>query len=313
MKVLLTGGNGLVGKAIRRVAAELQLDWELEAPSRNEIDFGSQAAVADWFGAHRYDAVIHAAARVGGIKANITYPTAFLAENALINTLVIEAARSQGIANLLFVGSSCMYPKDLDKKLEETDILTAPLEPTNEGYALAKILSARHCSAISSEFGLNYRTIIPCNLYGPDDHFDLEKGHLIASALRKITTARDEALPSVEIWGDGTARREFMFVDDLARFVIDWLPRLGELPQMINVGIGHDHSVNDYYRIAADVVGYAGSFAHNTALPAGMRRKLMDVGMSNSLGWQATTALSEGMRKAYLGMLRQDGQVSRKV
>lgn len=308
MRVLLTGGNGLVGKAIRRVAAELRPDWDLEAPSRGEVDFGCQASVSAWFGAHSYDAVIHAAARVGGIKANMTYPTAFLAENALINTLVIEAARSRGIANLLFVGSSCMYPKDLEKKLEETDIMTAPLEPTNEGYALAKILGARHCSAISSEFGLNYRTIIPCNLYGPDDHFDLEKGHLVASALRKVTTARDEALASVEIWGDGTARREFMFVDDLARFVTDWLPRLKELPQMINVGVGHDHSVNDYYRIAADVVGYSGGFTHDTARPAGMRRKLMDVSLCNALGWHATTTLREGMRKAYSGMLRQDQQ-----
>ncbi|MBN9458528.1 MAG: GDP-L-fucose synthase [Bosea sp.] len=313
MRVLLTGGNGLVGKAIRRVAAELDCDWELDAPSRLELNLSSQAAISEWFGGRRYDAIIHAAARVGGIKANITYPTAFLAENALINTLVIEAARLHDVRNLLFVGSSCMYPKDLEKKLEETDILTAPLEPTNEGYALSKILGARHCSAIASEFGLNYRTVIPCNLYGPDDHFDLEKGHLVASALRKVSMAHSLSLPSVEIWGDGTARREFMYVDDLARFVIDWLPRLEDLPQLINVGVGHDHTVNDYYRIAAEVVGYAGSFEHDISRPAGMRRKLMDVGRSNSLGWQAKTLLDDGMRQAYLGMLQQDAQAARKV
>ncbi|TAK48937.1 MAG: NAD-dependent epimerase/dehydratase family protein [Xanthobacteraceae bacterium] len=304
MRILLTGGNGLLGRALKRVLAEERPPLQLDAPGRAALDLTDQRAVRRHFATERYDAVIHAAATVGGIRANIERPTAFLAENILMNTLVIEAAREAGIGSLLFLGSSCMYPKDLGKDLAETDLLTAPLEPTNEGYALAKIAGARHCEAVSRQYGLAYRTVVPCNLYGPDDHFDFERGHLVAAALRKVHEAKRDGARAVTIWGDGEARREFMYVDDLARFILRWAGRLGELPPLINVGVGDDHSVNDYYRVAADVVGYGGDFTHDLAAPVGMRRKLMDVSQAHRLGWRAATPLAEGMRLAYQGLLR---------
>ncbi|TBW37401.1 NAD-dependent epimerase/dehydratase family protein [Siculibacillus lacustris] len=305
MRVLLTGGNGLVGRALRRVLAEGAADWRLDAPGRGELDLLDQRAVAAHFAAHAYDLVIHAAATVGGIRANIAHPTAFLAENALMNTLVIEGARKAGVPRFLFLGSSCMYPKDLGRPLAEADMLTAPLEPTNEGYALSKILGVRHCEAIAREHGLAYRSIVPCNLYGPDDHFDAARGHLVAAALLKMHQARETGAETVTIWGDGLARREFLYVDDLARFIAAWGGRLAELPPMLNVGVGDDHAVNDYYAVAAEVVGWSGRFVHDLDAPVGMMRKLMDVSQVQALGWRAMTPLAQGMRAAYRGFVAQ--------
>lgn len=303
MRVLLTGSGGLVGRAVMRVVARDGIDWQIDAPRRAELDLLDARAVEAWFATHAYDLVIHAAATVGGIKANIAHPTAFLVENTVMNTAVIEGARKAGVNRLLFLGSSCMYPKDLGRTLSESDMLTAPLEPTNEGYALSKILGTRHCEAISSEYGLAYRTIVPCNLYGPDDHFDAERGHLVASALLKLHRAVQSGAESVTIWGDGLARREFMYADDLAAFIVEWGGRLADLPAMVNVGVGDDHTVNDYYRVAAEVVGYTGAFDHDLSAPVGMMRKLMDVSRVHGLGWRARTPLAVGMRSAYRGML----------
>lgn len=305
MRVLLTGGTGLLGRAVRRVVAARGVDWTLDAIGSADLDLLDQQAVRAWFAGRSYDLVIHAAATVGGIRANIEHPTAFLAQNALMNTLVIEEARRSGVRNLLFLGSSCMYPKDLGRLLSEDTILTAPLEPTNEGYALSKILGTRHCEAIAQEYGLAYRTIVPCNLYGPEDHFDGARGHLVASALLKVHRAREEGAESVVIWGDGEARREFLYVDDLADFMVDFSGRVETLPAMINVGVGDDHTVNDYYRAAAEVVGWSGRFDHDLSAPVGMRRKLMDVSHATALGWKAKTPLLDGMRLAYRGMLAQ--------
>lgn len=305
MRVLLTGGTGLLGRAVRRVVAARGTDWELDAIGSADLDLLDQLAVRAWFESRRYDLVIHAAATVGGIRANIAHPTGFLAQNALMNTLVIEEARRSGVRNLLFLGSSCMYPKDLGRLLSEDTMLTAPLEPTNEGYALSKILGTRHCEAIAHEYGLAYRTIVPCNLYGPDDHFDSERGHLVASALLKIHRAKLEGAESVVIWGDGEAKREFLYVDDLADFMVAHADRLDTLPPMINVGVGDDHTVNEYYAAAAEVVGFTGRFEHDLSAPVGMRRKLMDVSRATALGWTAKTPLIDGMRAAYRGMLAQ--------
>ena len=303
MRVLLTGGTGLLGKAIRRVLARSGTAWTLATPGHRDLDLTDQAAVRGHFASAKYDLVIHAAATVGGIRANIAHPTAFLAENALMNTLIIEEARRAGVERFLFLGSSCMYPKDLGRTLREPDILTAPLEPTNEGYALAKILGMRHCEAIASEFGLTYRTLVPCNLYGPDDHFDLARGHLVAAALMKLHQAKLSGAPSVTIWGDGEARREFLYVDDLADFIFRFAPRLAELPTVLNVGVGDDHTVNTYYEVARTVVGYSGGFEHDLTAPVGMRRKLLDVSNCRALGWTATTSLEDGVRATYRGML----------
>lgn len=304
MKILLTGGNGLMGRAIKRVQADLRLPVSISAPGRRELNLLDQQAVTNHFTENSYDAVIHCAATVGGIRANMGYPTEFLAENVLINTFVIEGARKAGVRDFIYFGSSCMYPKDLGKFLTEDDILTAPLEPTNEGYALAKIAGSRHCDAISRQYGLNYRTIIPCNLYGPDDHFDLDRAHLVPAVLRKIYEAQRTGADGVTIWGDGTALREFLYVDDIARFVLKSVDRVGELPSVLNVGAGVDHTVNHYYEVAAKIIGYSGRFIHDLSQPVGMLRKIMDVSKARSLGWNAPTSLEEGMRLTYEGMLR---------
>ena len=305
MRVLLTGGTGLLGRSLQRVVVARCAEWELDAIGSADLDLCDQRAVRTWFESRRYDLVIHAAATVGGIRANIANPTMFLAQNALMNTLVIEEARRSGVRNLLFLGSSCMYPKDIEGLLGEHSMLTAPLEPTNEGYALAKILSTRHCESIAKEYGLAYRTVVPCNLYGPDDHFDEERGHLVASALFKVHRAKVKDIESVVIWGDGQAKREFLFVDDLADFIASHGDRLNNLPLMINVGVGIDHTVNEYYALAAEVVGFTGRFEHELSAPVGMKSKLMDVSRANSLGWTAKTQLIDGMRSAYCGMLAQ--------
>ncbi len=303
MRVLLTGGSGLLGRAIFRVLKRKASEWEVTSPRRSQLDLLDQHAVRAHLATYHYDLVIHAAATVGGIRANIVHPTAFLADNALMNTLLIEEARRSGVPRFLFIGSSCMYPKDLGRSLVESDVLIAPLEETNEGYALAKITGSRHCSAISTEFGLAYRTLVPCNLYGPDDHFDLERGHLIASALLKLHKARILGLDEVTIWGDGLARREFLYADDLADFIVTHGDRVEELPSLLNVGVGADFTVNEYYEMAAKAVGYTGRFVHDLTAPVGMRRKLMDVSLARGLGWQATTSIEDGMRSAYAGML----------
>jgi GDP-L-fucose synthase len=310
MRVLLTGGNGLLGHSIRRLQREHRPDWVLHAPTSAELDLREQGQVRDYFAAHRFDFVIHAAAKVGGIKANILEPVSFLADNLLINTHVIEAARSAGIERLLCLGSSCMYPKDVMRPLTENDVLTAPLEPTNEGYAISKIAAAKHCEAISRMLGFAYRTLIPCNLYGPDDHFGSDRSHLVAAALSKVRDARKNGADEVLIWGDGEARREFLYVDDLSRFILAIGDRLLELPHVLNVGANRDHTVNDYYAVAARTVSYEGTFVHDLSAPVGMIKKLMDSTPAEAFGWRPSTALEQGMRLAYEGLLARE-KVSR--
>lgn len=306
MRVLLTGGSGLLGRSIRRLQPNIRPGWSLYTPSSSELDLREQDGVRSYLHTYRFDLVIHAAAKVGGIKANIADPIAFLADNLLMNTHVIEGARSSGVRRLLFVGSSCMYPKDVMRPLTEEDILTAPLEPTNEGYALSKIAGAKHCEAIAKALGLSYRTIIPCNLYGPDDHFRSDRSHLIAAALSKVHDAKKRGLPEVCIWGDGKALREFLYVDDLARFILDIGENLEQLPDILNVGANVDHSVDRYYEVAAQTVGYAGTFTHDLAAPVGMIKKLMDSTRAERFGWRPSTSLHEGMRLAYAGFLAKE-------
>jgi GDP-L-fucose synthase len=306
MRVLLTGGSGLVGRSIRRLQPALRPGWTIHAPATRELDLCEQAAVRDYFRAHRFDLVIHAAAKVGGIKANIASPIAFLADNLLINTHVLEAARNAGVKRLLFLGSSCMYPKDVLRPLTEEDILTAPLEPTNEGYALSKITGAKHCEAIARSLGLSYRTLIPCNLYGPDDHFGSDRSHLVAAALSKVHDAKRRGLREVSIWGDGEALREFLYVDDLSRFILEIGERVEVLPHLLNVGANADHSVNRYYEVAAETVGYEGIFTHDLSAPVGMIKKLMDSTPAEAFGWRPATSLEQGMRLAYEGFLAKE-------
>lgn len=296
MKVLLTGGSGMVGSAMRRLVSTLAPDVTLLTPTRAELPLQDATAVAAWFAANPVDAVIHAAARVGGIQANIDHPVDFLVENLRMNDAVIMGAHGAGVQRLIFLGSSCMYPRDYRQPLEEGDVLAAPLEPTNEGYALSKITGAKLCDYISrSHDNRYYRTFIPCNLFGAEDHFGSVASHLIAAIVTKVVDARDAGVDSVEIWGSGKARREFLYSDDLVTFLLDALPRLQDLPDLMNVGYDTDHSVLDYYQMVADIAGYTGTFHHDLSKPEGMMRKCMTSARAHGHGWSPQTDMKTGL------------------
>lgn len=309
MRVLLTGGSGMLGQALRRLSPEIAPDLDLLAPFRADLPLTDRAAVARWFADNPVDAVIHAAARVGGIQANIADPVGFLSDNLVMNEAVIMGAHEAGVGRLVFLGSSCMYPRDHRQPLVEEDILAAPLEPTNEGYALSKIAGARLCDYVSRQYpGRAYRTLIPCNLFGAGDHFGSAASHLIAAVITKVVDARDAGADEVEIWGSGRARREFLDVDHLARFILTRLPDLGALPGLLNIGAGRDHSVDDYYRMVADLAGWQGRFVHDATRPEGMMAKLMSSARAESLGYRPPAGIEADLARAvavYEGVKRQ--------
>ncbi len=305
MRIWITGGGGMLGAAVRRTAQARGRD-ELLAPRSAQLDLRDRSAVRAFLAGERIDMVIHAAARVGGIAANMADMSGFLTDNLEINLNLIAECATAGIPKLLNIGSSCMYPKDYRQPLVESDLLAAPLEPTNEGYALAKIVAARHCDYLAAQRGLSYRTIIPCNLYGPGDNFSPAHGHLIASIIRKIDEAMRKGAESVEIWGDGSARREFLFTEDLAEWIVTHaIEKIDALPQYLNTGYGSDHSVLDYYRIAAKVMGFTGEFRHDLDRPVGMRQKLIDSRRASDFGWAPATSLENGLAQTYRSYLQQ--------
>lgn len=296
--LMITGGNGMVGQNI--LAHPDAAKWQVLAPSSTELDLRDRGALDKWLQHHRPDAIVHSAGVVGGIHANMAEPVRFLADNTTIGINVVGAALSAGIGTLINLGSSCIYPKDLGSGLSEDRILTGPLEPTNEGYALAKITTMRMCEyAMRENPGLNFKTLIPCNLYGRWDKFDPRHSHLVPAIIHKVHTAREQAQPEVEIWGDGTARREFMYAGDLADAVMRALADPESLPPTLNIGLGHDHSINDYYAIIAKVIGWEGQFTHDLSRPVGMKQKLLDIDAQKRWGWSAPTALEDGIRATY--------------
>lgn len=272
---------------------------ELVPVTRRDADLRDLEATRALFRRVAPDVVVHAAARVGGIAANIADPVGFLMDNVRLDSSVLTAAQEQGVERLLYFGSSCMYPKDYRQPLVESDVLAAPLEPTNEGYALSKISSARYCQYAAAQFGYTYRVLIPSNLYGPNDDYSLGQGHLVAAAIAKAHHAKQTGATEIEVWGDGTARREFTFVGDLATWVVDHLPTMDEWPSLMNIGKGEDHSVLDYYEAALRTVGYECELTLDATKPAGMKQKLMDSSVARSHGWAPTTDLDAGMRASY--------------
>lgn len=298
MRIFLTGGNGLVGRNL------LEHPWckELEvlAPSRKEVDLLDYRAVHSYLAANRPDLVIHAAGTVGGIQANMREPVRFLLENLDMGRNVVWGARQAGVKRLINLGSSCMYPREAENPLREEYVLGGPLEPTNEGYALAKITVARLCEYIGREDSeYRYRTLIPCNLYGRWDKFDPTHSHLIAAVIEKVHRAMISGDETVEIWGDGTARREFMYAGDLADCIMEGARRFDELPPLMNVGPGEDHAINDYYQAVADVIGFKGRFVHDLDRPVGMKQKVVAVDRLAAWGWRPGTTLHEGIAKTY--------------
>ena len=294
--ILLTGAGGMVGRNI--LEARWANDYRIFSPTRTELDLLDFSAVKKTLNEVKPDFVIHAAGHVGGIQANIREPVKFLLDNLEMGKNVVVAAKETGVKNLLNLGSSCMYPRNLLTPLTEDKILSGELEPTNEGYAIAKIAVAKLCQFVTqTNPQLNFRTIIPCNLYGRWDKFDTQRSHMIPAVISKISHAIENDLSEVEIWGDGKARREFMYSGDLAEFIGQSLLRFTELPQYMNVALGYDYTINDYYQTISEILGWKGRFLHDLSKPAGMARKLCDVTLLNKFGWQAATSLREGLKQ----------------
>ena len=284
----------MVGSNLRE---RLSRDHQVLSPSSRELDLLDAGATRAVLVDAAPDLVIHAAGRVGGIEANRNANARFLAENTIMGLNVVQAADEAGVPRLLNLASSCMYPRDVEGSLPEEMILEGRLEPTNEGYALAKIAITRFCAFLSRERAdRRYVTAVPCNLYGPGDSFDPVRAHMLPSALRKVDEAVRNGSRTVEIWGDGTARREFMYVGDLTDFVSKALERFDTLPEVLNIGTGRDHTVQEYYEAAARTVGFQGSYVYDTSKPMGMRRKLLDCTLLTIWGWQSSHSLEEGLR-----------------
>lgn len=296
-KILITGSSGLVGRNLLEVMQDKK-EFEILAPRRAELDLLNISQIREYLHKNKPDFIVHCASLVGGIAANIANPTGFLVENSYIGLNLFTQALECGVKNVLNLASSCMYPKAAKNPLKEDSILSGMLEPTNEGYALAKILSARLCEYISTQFKLNYKTAIPCNLYGKYDKFD-ERAHMLPAAIAKIHKAIVENKSEVEIWGDGSARREFMSAKDLADFIIYALNNFDKMPQNLNVGIGRDYSIKEYYEIVASVLDYKGSFIYDTSKPGGMKQKLVDISKLKNFGWNPKISLKDGITETY--------------
>jgi GDP-L-fucose synthase len=305
MKIFLTGGTGMVGRNILEHSESNKHIFV--APTSQELNLLDRNAVRVFLSQEMPDLIIHSAGLVGGIQANIKNPVDFLLKNVDMGLNVIASAASVGVKSLINLGSSCMYPREADNPLNERLILQGELEPTNEGYALAKIVSTRLCEYIVREDSTkNYKTIIPCNLYGRHDKYGETNSHLIPAVIRKIHEAKLAGSKTVSIWGDGAARREFMSATDLADFIYFAIDRLKQIPQNLNVGLGHDYSIDEYYRAVASIVGFTGSFEYDLDKPVGMRQKLVDISQLDSLGWRYKINLTDGISEAY-DFYKEDG------
>ena len=266
--------------------------------SRDELDLTSQGAVEAWFTAHDIDAVYLAAAKVGGIHANDTYPAEFLRDNLVIQTNVIHAAWKAGVRKLLFLGSSCIYPKFAEQPMREVSLLTGPLEPTNEWYAIAKIAGIKMCQAYRKQYGFDAISVMPTNLYGPGDNFDLENSHVLPALMRKFHEAKMEGADDVTVWGTGKPRREFLHVDDLADACV-FLMGNYSAPEIVNVGWGRDISITELAELVREVVGFKGKIIYDTSKPDGTPRKLLDTARLSALGWQPSITLRDGIAATY--------------
>lgn len=295
-RVWVAGHRGMAGSAIvRRLASE---DCEIITATRSELDLLRQADVEKWMAAKEIDAVFHAAATVGGILANSTRPADFLYENLAIAMNVIHAARLTGVKKLLFLGSSCIYPRLAPQPMREEDLLSGPLEPTNEWYAIAKIAGIKLCQAYRRQYGCDFVSVMPTNLFGPGDRYDAREGHVAAALIMKIHAAKAANSPTVELWGSGTPRREFLFSEDLADACVFVMKSYsGEM--FLNVGTGRDMTILELAESIANVIGWHGSFTFDRSKPDGMPRKVMDVSRLTALGWTAPTDFNTGMREAY--------------
>ena len=295
MKVYVTGHNGFVGKHL--VTELTKLNYEVIIPSK-ELDLKNQESTEYFFKSWKPDWVIHCAAVVGGIGANIKEPYKFLFDNLQIQNNVIDNCIKYKVKKVLFLGSSCIYPKDYRHPLVEEDLLTAPLEPTNEGYAIAKIVGLKLCEyANRTQNNTKFVSLMPCNLYGPGDHFHLERSHVISALIMKIYDAYINNKKIVEVWGSGNPKREFLFVEDLVDGIIWSVNNIEKTETFLNIGVGYDISIKEIASKIANIIGYNGNFYFNLSKPEGMMKKCLDVSKINSLGWKAKTSFEEGLQK----------------
>ncbi|MCP3409357.1 GDP-L-fucose synthase [Bradyrhizobium sp. CCGB01] len=294
--VYVAGHRGMVGSAIaRRLARE---DVQLVTVDRRELDLCNQAAVFDWFAKARPQVIFLAAAKVGGIVANDTLRAEFIYDNIAIAANVIQAAHQTGAEKLMFLGSSCIYPKLAPQPLREDSVLTGPLEPTNEPYAIAKIAGIKMAEAYRSQYGSDFISVMPTNLYGPGDNYHPELSHVVAALIRRFHEAKVAGAQRVAVWGTGTPRREFLYVDDMADACVH-LMKTYSGAGLVNIGTGEDITIAEFARVVADIVGYRGEIGFDASRPDGTPRKLLDVSRLTKLGWRATTSLEDGLKRAY--------------
>lgn len=303
-KIYIAGHRGMVGSALVR---KLQTEnyQNLVVRTSSELDLTNQAAVADFFAQEKPDYVFLAAAKVGGIHANNTYRAEFIYQNLMIESNVIHSAYVNNVAKLLFLGSSCIYPKLAPQPLKEEYLLTGLLESTNEPYAIAKIAGIKLCEAYRSQYGCHFISVMPTNLYGTNDHYDLNNCHVLPALLRKFHTAKMTNAPAVEIWGSGTPKREFLHVDDLADACFHLMQHYDEA-ELVNIGTGEDISINNLALLIKDIVGYTGDTLFDATKPDGTPRKLMDVSKLHALGWHHKIDLAQGIKTVYAEAVQSD-------
>lgn len=297
-KIYVAGHRGLVGSAIIRTLMKNGYT-NLITRTHAELDLLDQLAVAEFFAAEKPEYVFLAAAKVGGIMANKNYPADFIYQNLIVQSNVIESAHQNKVEKLLFLGSSCIYPKLAPQPIKEEYLLTGPLEPTNDAYAIAKIAGIMMCQSYHRQYGSNFISVMPTNLYGKNDNFNLENSHVLPALIRRFHEAKIAGAPSVTLWGTGTPKREFLYVDDLAEACLHLMKTYNE-PEIVNIGTGEDVTIKELAETIAEIVGYKGILEWDTTKPDGTPRKLLDVSKLHSLGFKHKTPLEEGIKKTYL-------------
>ncbi len=296
--ILLTGSGGMVGQNLLE-HPDIS-SYDILSPRSNELDLRDFEKVENYLLKYKPEMIIHAAGKIGGIQANLREPVSFLVDNLDMGRNIVMGAYKSGIKKLINIGSSCMYPANISEPLTEDMLLSGRLEETNEGYSIAKLATARLCEYVSREdSSFNYKTIIPCNLYGKFDKFKVDCSHLVAAVIHKVHQAKINDASEVEVWGDGMARREFMYAGDLADALIWSINKFDELPEYMNIGLGVDMTIDEYYKKVAKVIGFTGNFTHDKTKPVGMIRKLVNTDLQTKLGWQPKTSLEVGLQKTY--------------
>ena len=305
MKIYISGAYGMVG---RNILQNLEEDgFEILKTRSSELNLLHYDEIKNYLNENKPDFVIHCAGKVGGIQANIKDSYGFFTENMLMGINLVKAAKEAEIKNLLNLSSSCSYPPKCENPLKEEYVFDGKLEPTNEGYAIAKASITKMCEFVTRQFnGYNYKTIIPCNLYWRYDKFGENNSHMIPAVIKKLHLAKENNINVVEIWGSGNARREFMYAGDLAQMVNYIVKNFEKMPPVLNVGLGYDYTVNEYYEIIAKIVGFNGTFVHDTAKPEGMKQKLLDITKQKEFGLKSIYSIEEGIKETYKYYLEEE-------